>query len=139
MPTHASESERYLGVLAERAFLKLWCYPNLFIKKGGAKELCDLLLIFGEDIAIFSDKHCEFGDGTQPERVRWRRWHEEAVLGSATSDGPPRPDMFVYTFTVDGGDPVRVPEHLLTASQAELARRILRPDTATGSSPGWEA
>ena len=63
----------------------------------------------------------------------------EAVLTSATSDGPPRPDMFVYTFTVDGGDPVRVPEHLLTASQAELARRILRPDTATGSSPGWEA
>lgn len=83
MPTHASDSERYLGALAERAFLKLWCYPNLFIKKGGAKELCDLLLIFGEDIAIFSDKHCEFGDGTQPERVRWRPWHEEAVLASA--------------------------------------------------------
>ena len=63
----------------------------------------------------------------------------EAVLASATSDGPPRPDMFVYTFTVDDGDPVRVPEHLLTASQAELARRILRPDPATGSTSGWEA
>jgi hypothetical protein len=49
----------------------------------------------------------------------------EAVLASATTDGPPRPDMFVYTFTVDDHDPVRVPEHLLTASQAELARRIL--------------
>ena len=47
--------------------------------------------------------------------------------------------MFVYTFTVDGRDPVRVPEHLLTASQAELARRILRPDPSTGSTPGWEA
>ncbi|MGF9759673.1 protealysin inhibitor emfourin [Microvirga sp. 0TCS3.31] len=63
----------------------------------------------------------------------------QAVLASATSDGPPRPDMFVYTFTVDGGDPVRVPEHLLTASQTELARRILRPDPSTGSTPGWEA
>ena len=63
----------------------------------------------------------------------------EAVLASATSDGPPRPDMFVYTFTVDGGDPVRVPEHLLTASQAELARRVLRPDPTTGSISGWEA
>ncbi|HSF34938.1 MAG TPA: protealysin inhibitor emfourin [Nocardioides sp.] len=49
----------------------------------------------------------------------------EAVLASATTDGPPRPDMFVYTFTVDDHDPVRVPEHLLTASQVELARRIL--------------
>ena len=47
--------------------------------------------------------------------------------------------MFVYTFTVDDGDPVRVPEHLLTASQAELARRILRPDPTTGSTSGWEA
>ncbi len=63
----------------------------------------------------------------------------EAVLASATSDGPPRPDMFVYIFTVDDGDPVRVPEHLLTASQAELARRILRPDPASGSTSGWEA
>jgi hypothetical protein len=32
-----------------------------------------------------------------------------------------------------------VPEHLLTASQAELARRILRPDPTTGSTAGWEA
>ena len=63
----------------------------------------------------------------------------EAVLASATSDGPPRPDMFVYTFIVDGGDPVSVPEHLLTASQAELAQRILRPDPTTGSTSGWDA
>jgi hypothetical protein len=81
--THANESEKYLNALADRAFLKLWCYPNLFINKGGPKELCDLLLIFGDDVAIFSDKHCDFGDGTQPERVRWRRWHEGAVLASA--------------------------------------------------------
>ena len=37
----------------------------------------------------------------------------------------PMPDMYVYTFTVDGRAPVRVPEHRLTASQAELARRIM--------------
>ena len=30
------------------------------------------------------------------------------------------PDMYVYTFTVDDGEPVRVPEHRLTPSQAEL-------------------
>ncbi|MBC2931615.1 protealysin inhibitor emfourin [Nocardioides sp. zg-1228] len=52
----------------------------------------------------------------------------EAVLGAATADGPPRPDMFVYTFAVDDRAPVRVPEHLLTASQAELAGRVLRAD-----------
>jgi hypothetical protein len=37
----------------------------------------------------------------------------------------PLPDMYVYTFTVDGSEPVRVPEHRLTASQAELARRVM--------------
>ncbi len=38
----------------------------------------------------------------------------------------PRPDMYVYTFTVDDHDPVQVPEDRLTAGQAELAQRILR-------------
>jgi hypothetical protein len=51
----------------------------------------------------------------------------EAVLASSGTQQPPRPDMFVYTFTLDGHDPVRVPEHLLTSSQRELARRVLQP------------
>jgi hypothetical protein len=38
--------------------------------------------------------------------------------------------MFVYTFIVEGREPVRVPEHLLTDSQAELARQVLRPGTS---------
>jgi hypothetical protein len=41
-------SERYLAKLADRTFLNLWSYPNLFIDrkegaKGTGKELCDLL------------------------------------------------------------------------------------------------
>lgn len=63
----------------------------------------------------------------------------DAVLASATTGEPPRPDMFVYTFTVDDHDPVRVPEHLLTASQAELARRILHPGPTPGSASDWRA
>ena len=53
-----------------------------------------------------------------------------AVSRSAAKDARPRPDMFVYTFTVEGREPVQVPEHLLTASQAELARQVLRPGTS---------
>ncbi len=45
--------------------------------------------------------------------------------GSGPADTVPKPDMFVYSFRLGGGEPVRVPEHLLTASQSELARRIL--------------
>lgn len=54
----------------------------------------------------------------------------EAVSSTTAKDAPPRPDMFVYTFTVEGREPVRVPEHLLTDSQAELARQVLRPGAA---------
>jgi len=71
----------------------------------------------------------DLGRGDDPDLGRLV---SEAVLGAATSDGPPKPDMFVYTFTVDDGDPVRVPEHLLTSSQVELAHRVLRPDRASG-------
>lgn len=51
---------------------------------------------------------------------------EAGLSGPRGSFTPPKPDMFVYSFRVDGGDPVRVPEHLLTATQSELARRVLR-------------
>ncbi len=37
----------------------------------------------------------------------------------------PMPDMYVYTFTVDDGVPIAVPEHALSPSQAALARRTL--------------
>ncbi|RYC05812.1 M4 family metallopeptidase [Nocardioides zhouii] len=50
----------------------------------------------------------------------------DAALTATTGGSErPMPDMYVYTFTVDGSDPIRVPEHRLTASQAELARRTL--------------
>jgi hypothetical protein len=51
-------SERYLAKLAAKTFLSLRSYPNLFIdkkegNKGTGKELCDLLVICGDDIIIF--------------------------------------------------------------------------------------
>lgn len=54
----------------------------------------------------------------------------QAVASPAAEDAGPRPDMFVYTFTVEGREPLRVPEHLLTDSQAELARQVLRRGTS---------
>lgn len=54
----------------------------------------------------------------------------QAVSSPGPKDERPLPDMFVYTFIVEGREPVRVPEHLLTDSQAELARQVLRPGTS---------
>ena len=51
-------SEALLAELCSRSFLQLWTYPNLFKKPG--KELIDLMVVFGNDILLFSDKSCAF-------------------------------------------------------------------------------
>jgi len=55
----STPSERYLQRLCERSFLKFWSHPRVFQNDGLArcgqgKELCDLLVVFGNDILIFS-------------------------------------------------------------------------------------
>lgn len=75
-----TRTERYLGKLAERSFLSLWSYPSLF--KAPGAELCDLLVVFEDNIIIFSDKEIEFGNSGSLERD-WARWMRKAVLKSA--------------------------------------------------------
>lgn len=81
-------SEAYLGELCRKAFLHLWSYPNLYrdqSKRGAnadGKELCDLLVVFGDDVLIFSDKHCVL-NREKPIEIAWRRWYQAAILKSA--------------------------------------------------------
>lgn len=79
-------SERYLAKVADRSFLNLWSYPNTFIDKrvrgkGDGKELCDLLVVCGDHILIFSDKTVGWpgGDNTT---LAWKRWFKRAILKS---------------------------------------------------------
>jgi hypothetical protein len=80
-------AERYLQSLCERSFLTLWSYPCVFRDqkssgRGDGKELCDLLVVFGDDILIFSDKSCAFPD-TGNLQLDWSRWFRKAVIKSA--------------------------------------------------------
>ena len=77
MPVSASEA--YLHSLAERTFLKLWSVPNAHRAPG--KELSDLVVVFGDDIIIFSDKACEFGMKSD-RATGWKRWRREAIDSS---------------------------------------------------------
>lgn len=83
-----TESERLLTRLAKKAFLSLWSYSNVFTDegrtagKGDGKELCDLLVVFGNNVLLFSDKSCEYHSGTQVE-VAWPRWYKRAIEKSA--------------------------------------------------------
>jgi hypothetical protein len=83
----STPSEKYLAGLCEKAFLTLWAYPNVYTDegrsrgKGAGKELCDLLVVFGDDVVVFSDKHCEYKD-TGDDSVDWKRWYRRAIQKS---------------------------------------------------------
>ncbi|MBI5314237.1 MAG: hypothetical protein HZB28_14210 [Methylocystis sp.] len=73
-------SERILAELCDRSFLKLWTYPNLF--KKPSKELTDLLVVFGRDVIIFSDKSCAYPN-TGDAGLDWSRWYKKSIKKSA--------------------------------------------------------
>ncbi len=73
--------------LCRKSFLSLWAHANLHTAqdmregKGSAKEFADVLVVFGDDVIIFSDKHIEF----QQDRniaIAWPRWFRRAVIDS---------------------------------------------------------
>lgn len=73
-------SERILAEIAERSFLSLWTYPNTFREQN--RELVDLLVVFGDDVILFSDKGGAYPDSGDPI-VRWNRYYRSAIESSA--------------------------------------------------------
>jgi len=84
-----TDSERALTRLAKKAFLSLWSYSNVFTDegrsngKGDGKELCDLLVVFGNDVLLFSDKDCVFHSDLDV-KVAWPRWYKRAIEKSVS-------------------------------------------------------
>jgi hypothetical protein len=81
-----NKSEEYLAKLCDKNFLSLWSYPNVYRDQGPkenpGKELCDLLVVFGNEILIFSDKFCEYPTSNDAS-LNWQRWFKRAVKKSA--------------------------------------------------------
>lgn len=83
-----NESERLLARLCRKSFLSLWAFPNLHTDEGfqagvgSAKEFTDVLLVFGDDVVLFSDKHVAFNEDKTVE-VAWVRWYRRAIQQSA--------------------------------------------------------
>ena len=71
-----NSSEELVYTLCKNSFLSLWSYPNP--KGKGNKELCDLLVVYGPHIIIFSVKEIHptnSGDIT----IDWERWQNKAI------------------------------------------------------------
>lgn len=86
MAEGVTPSERYLAKLAERSFLNLWSYPNPFRDQrqgihGNGKEICDLLVVCGAYIIIFSEKTVSWPNGDL--NIAWSRWVKRAIRNAA--------------------------------------------------------
>ncbi|MEJ0003066.1 MAG: hypothetical protein WDN30_04915 [Pararobbsia sp.] len=83
-----NDSERLLFKLCRKSFLSLWAHANLHTDqdmregKGSAKEFADVLVVFGDDVIIFSDKHVPF-QTDRDLQTAWARWYKRAVTASA--------------------------------------------------------
>jgi hypothetical protein len=81
-------SERALAKLGRHTFLSLWSYPNVMRREpqpnGGviSKEVADLVVVFGDEVIIFSDKDCGFPSSGKLD-IDWARWYRRAVAPSA--------------------------------------------------------
>ncbi len=73
-------SEELTQRLCERTFLSLWSIPNPVAKPG--KELCDLLVVCGDDILLWSVKDIGI-KGAGDTLAEWERWHKKAIEKSA--------------------------------------------------------
>lgn len=72
-------SEKFVFDLCNNTFLKLWCYDNPIGKKS--KELCDVLIVCGNDILIFSVKEITINPSGDSQ-VDESRWLKRAVESS---------------------------------------------------------
>jgi hypothetical protein len=92
-PVGVNKSEAYLNKLCKKTFLSFWSFPNVYrnqgrtnskcdVEKGDGKEICDVLVVFGNHIIIMSDKYCEFHDSGDI-LIDWSRWYRNAIYDSS--------------------------------------------------------
>ena len=86
-----TKEEKFLNSLSADSFLRFWSWPNLFRDQGNksgekrdfhnigdGKEICDLTIIFGNDVLLFSDKRIEYNK-TKETNIAWSRWARRAI------------------------------------------------------------
>lgn len=73
-----TRTEKLLAKLCENTFLRLWSYPNPCKENG--KEICDLLVVFEDNVFIFFDRESRRFDGANKNTLTsWSRWKKEAI------------------------------------------------------------
>ena len=79
--TFQSKSEELVYRICKKSFLSLWSHPNPEGKAKG-KELCDTLILCGNDIIIISVKESKPKDSGSIQ-LDWERWSKVVIDESA--------------------------------------------------------
>jgi hypothetical protein len=126
--TFKNQSEEFVYNITHRSFLSLWSYANP-LKEPAGNELCDVLTVFGSNVAIFSVKESRLLSASPLDIERWRRraigastrqiYGAERSIRSAThiirSDGfqglplPPQSEIQVHRIAVGLGSHGKAP------------------------------
>lgn len=124
-----NESEARLADLSRRTFMSMWSYQNPYYKEG--KELCDVLIVFGQDVIVISDKVISYAvhqDSATSAATAWLRWYRRAVeasvnqLRGALKTIKDRPDTIHLDAKVSSPFPLKFPDptkaryHLVTVA-----------------------
>lgn len=73
-----TQTERLLGDLCDKSFLRFWSYPNPF--KDDGHEFCDLLAVFENHVFIFFDREIPInGSEDKDFMVQWNRWKSKVI------------------------------------------------------------
>lgn len=141
----ATHSEGIVLGLARSTFLSLWSFANPYTDesrtegKGDGKELCDLLVVFGDDVLIFSDKECEYVANADP-KVAWQRWYKRAILKSAKQVAGA--ESWIRRFPgrvfLDAGCETPLPVELPNPSRMRIHRVVVCRGSARASQRHWD-
>src|SRR5436190_3889347 len=131
-----TDSERFLKLLCDRSFLSLWSHAGVYNDKGPGQEICDVLVLFGNHVVIFSDKNIAFPK-TDDVALAWKRWYKRAIAESAKqlfgaerwiTNFPNR--LFLdqackepFPFEVPASDDLRIHRVVVTHSIAEHSKK----------------
>jgi len=72
-------TEELLTQLGRYSFLRFWSHANPHLNRKD--ELCDLLVVCGDFVILFSDKNITF-KASEDTSVGWRRWYKSAITKS---------------------------------------------------------